>query len=77
MSLALSWGRHLRVLPMKLFHFFLRVLHTLVGLSCIFVIRAAFPFHKIPELLHWFVPSVNLSRIRNDLAFHNPFYFPF
>jgi len=57
MSLDLSRTRHLRVLSMKPFHLFLRVPHTFGWLPSILVLRAAFPFYKIPKLFHRFIPS--------------------
>ena len=75
MLLDLAQARHLRVFSMKPFHLFLRVLHTLGWLPGIFILRASLPFHKIPKLLYLFIPSSNLPRIRNDLAFDDPFDF--
>jgi len=77
MSLDLSWARHLRVFSMKPFHLFLRVPHTLGGFPRIFIIRAAFPFHKVPKLFHRFIPSANLSRVGNHLTLDDRFYLPF
>jgi len=74
MLLDLSRARHLRGLSMKPFHLFLRIPHTLAGFPRISILRAAFLFHKIPKLFHWFSPSSNLSRVRNDLTPDDPFY---
>ena len=73
MSLDLSRARHLQVVSMKPFHLFLRVLHTFVWFPSIVVLRAPFPFYKIPNRFHCFIPSSNLSGVGNDLALHNPF----
>jgi len=77
MSLDLFLARHLRVFSMKPFHLFRRILHTLGWLPSILILRAAFPFHKIPQLFHLFIPSSNLSRVRNDLTIDDPFCLPF
>ena len=77
MLLDLSPARHLRVLSMKPFHLFLRVLHTFRWLPGILVLRAAFACYKIPKLCHRFIPSSNLSRVGNDLTLDDPFYLPF
>jgi len=76
MLLDISQARHLRVLPMKPFHLFMRVPHTLEGFAHIFILRASFPFNKIPKLFHWFIPSSNLSRVGNLLTLDDPFYLP-
>ena len=77
MLLDLSRARHFRVFSMKPFHLFLRVVHsTFRWLPSILVLHAAFPFYKIPMLLHSFIPSSNLSRVGNDLTLDDPFYLP-
>jgi len=76
MLLDLSGARHLRVPCMKPFHLFLRVLHTFAWFPSIFVLRAAFPFYKIPKLLHRFIPFPNISCVGDDLTLDNPFYLP-
>jgi len=76
MLLDRSRARDLRVLSMKPFHLFLRVHYTFGWLRSILVLRAAFPFYKIPKLFHLFVPSSNLSRVGNDLTLHDAFYLP-
>jgi len=70
----LSGGRNIRVFSMKAFHLFLRVLHTFGWLPSIRVLHVAFPFIKIPKIIHRFIPISHLSPRRNDLAFHS-FYF--
>jgi len=76
MLLDLSQARHLRVLSMKPFHLFLRVLHTFGWFPSILVLGAAFPFYKILKLFHRFIPSLHLSRVGNDLTLDDPFYLP-
>jgi len=43
----------------------------------IFILRTAFPFHKIPKLFRHFIPSLNLSHVGNDLGLDNPLHLPF
>jgi len=77
MLLDLSRARHLRAFSMKPFHLFLLVPHTLVGFPRIFIPRAAYPFHKIAKLFYRVIPSVNLSRVGNDLTLDDPCYLSF
>jgi len=63
MLLNLLRARHPPVFSMKPFHLFLRILHTFAWFPHISMICAPFPFHKIPKLLHRFIPSSNLSRL--------------
>ena len=77
MLLDRSRARDLRVLSMKPFHLFLRVPHALAGFPRIFILRAAFPFHKVRKLFHRFIPSSDLSRVGNDLTVDDPVYLPF
>jgi len=77
MLLDISRARHLCVFPMKPFHFFLRVVHTLGWLPSILILHAAFPFHKRPKVVQRFNPSSNLSGVPNDLTLDDPFYLPF
>jgi len=76
MLLHLSWAWHLRVSFMKPLHLFLWVVHTLGWFPSILMLHAAFPVYKVPKLFHRFIPSSNLSLVRNDITFEDPFYLP-
>jgi len=77
MSLDLPRVRHLRILSIKPFHLFLRILHPFQWFPSIFILLAAFPFYKVRKLFHPFIPSSNLSRVGNTLALDDPFPLPF
>jgi len=77
MLLDLLYSQHLRALPTKPFHLLLPVLHSLKGFPSIFILHAAFPLQKVPNLLHILILSPNLSQIRDDLPLDNPLYFAF
>jgi len=76
MLLDLFRALHLRVLSMKAFHLFLRVLHTFWWFPSIIVLRPAFPFSKVLNLFHRFIPSSNLSRVGDNLTLDYHFYLP-
>jgi len=61
---------------MKSFHLFVRVPHTFRWLPSVLVLRAAFPFYKIPKVFHRFIPPLNLLCVGNDLTLDDPFYLP-
>ena len=75
-SLNLIRSRHVRVFSMKTFHLFLRVFHTFGWLPGIFIFCASFPFHEVPKLFYHFIPSPNLSRVRDDFTLDNLLDFP-
>jgi len=77
MLLALLCSQHLRALPTKPFHLLLPVLRSLKGFPSIFILHAAFPLHKVPNLRHILILSPNLSQIRDDLPLDDPLYFEF
>ena len=77
MLLDLSWAQHLRIFPMKPFYLFLWVLDPLWLFPSVFILRAAFRFHKLAKLFHRIISSSNLSHVGNDLTLDDPFYLPF
>ena len=76
MLLDLLRARHFWLFSMKPFHLFLHVLYAFAWLPSIFILRAAFPFHKILKLLYRYIPFSNFSRVGNDLALDDPFHLP-
>ena len=76
MLFDLPWARHLLVVYMKPFHLLLRIHHSLEWFPSILILRASFSLYKILKLFHRFIHSSNISCIRNDLAFDDPFYLP-
>jgi len=73
----LAWAQHPRVLSMKPFHIFLRVLHTFGRFPSILDLRPGFPFYKVPKLFHRFIPPSNQSRVGPDLTLDDPSYLGF
>jgi len=52
-------------------------LSCLRSVPIIFILCAAFPFHKIHRRLHRFIASSNLWHVGNDLTLDDPFYLQF